>query len=316
VHLAVLTFFTLIVIAYLSGFFAQYKKPDLGYNKENMTLIEFLTQHKTKSKDYSRIPEGFSSYNKQLNGKRLNDSAFFRYEYPLIEKYTGIFETTLHPKNVSTQVDYFGLQSSLILKSENGYKLNNSLPESNFIANMNQDGWYFKSFSDSGVDYKYLVQKYAEFSISISQQIQKELTDKELDTYFNRVQATLNFVQFIPYGQPDFSTNEWYYHGLGVPPESFILGYGDCDSKSIFFASILLNLIPSENIVLVSCLVKSGDDKTDGAHMMAAVSDLEIEGEMVNLGDKKYLLLETTAPSEIGAFNWESFKATDVIGLA
>jgi hypothetical protein len=50
--------------------------------------------------------------------------------------------------------------------------------------------------------------------------------------------------------------------------------------------------------------------------MMAAVSDLEIEGEMVNLGGKKYLLLETTAPSEIGAFNWESFKATDVIGLA
>ena len=281
-----------------------------------MTLIEFLTQHKTKGKEYSRIPKGFSSYNKDLSGRIAKDTAYFRYEYPLIKKHTGVFETTLSPSEISKQVDYYGLQNYLILKSENGYKLNTSIPETNFALNMNKDGWYFNSYEDFGVDYKYLVQKYAEFSIRISQQIQKELIEKESDSYFNRVQAALNFVQFIPYGRPEFDTNDWYYHEIGVPPESFILGYGDCDSKSIFFASIIFNLIPRENIVLVSCLVKSENDQTNGAHMMVAVSDIGIDGEMVDFGEKEYLLLETTAPIEIGEFNWESFEATDIIGLA
>ena len=314
-HLAVLSIFILIVIAYLSGFFNQYKKPDLTYNKDNMTLIEFLTQHKTKGKNYNRIPEGFSSYNKQLTGKIVNDAAFFRYEYPLIKKHSGVFETTLVSTEISKQVDYFGLQSHLVTTNENGFTLNSALPESDFKANMNKDGWYFNSIEDLGVDYKYLVNKYSEFTIRISEQIQKDLLKNDSDSYFNRVQAALNFVQFIPYGRPEFDTNEWYYHEIGVPPESFILGYGDCDSKSIFFASILFNLIPRENIVLVRCLVKSENEQTDGGHMMAAVSDLGIEGEMVNLGEKKYLLLETTAPSEIGEFDWESFEATEIIGV-
>jgi hypothetical protein len=304
-----------MVIAYLSGFFSQYKKLDLGYNKDNMSLIEFLTQHKTKGKDYSRTPKGFSSYNKDLIGKIVSDTAYFRYEYPLINKHSGVFETTLHPTEISRQVDYFGLPNHLIVKNEDGYTLNTNHSSADFTLNMNQDGWYFKSFSVFGVDFKYLVQKYAEFSIRISEQIQKDLKKIESDTYFNRVQAALNFVQFIPYGRPEFDTNKWYYHEIGVPPESFILGYGDCDSKSVFFASIVLNLIPIENIVLVNCLVKSENENTNGNHMMVGVSDLGIEGEMVNLGEKQYLLLETTAPIEIGEFNWETFLATEIISV-
>ncbi len=315
VHLTLLTIFILIVIAYLSGFFNQYKKPVLSYNTGNMTLIEFLTQHKTKGKEYNRIPKGFSSYNKDLSGRIVNDKAYFRYEYPLIKKLSGVFETTLVPTEISKQVDYYGLQNRLIIKSEAGYTLNTNNTASDFSLNMNKDGWYFNSFEDFGVDYKYLVNKYADFTIRISEQIQKDLLKNDSDSYFNRVQAALNFVQFIPYGRPEFDTNDWYYHEIGVPPESFILGYGDCDSKSIFFASILSNLIPRENVVLVRCLVKSENDRTNGAHMMAAVSDIGIEGEIVNLGTKTYLLLETTAPVEIGEFNWESFKATDIIGL-
>jgi hypothetical protein len=126
----------------------------------------------------------------------------------------------------------------------------------------------------------------------------------------------LNFVQFIPYGRPELDANGWYYHELGVPPETFIMGYGDCDSKSVFFASILVNLIPLQSIVLVSCLVKSQNDKTNGSHMMAAVSNLGISGESVTFENNEYLLLETTQPTAIGAFDWHSFQATSIIGLA
>jgi hypothetical protein len=135
------------------------------------------------------------------------------------------------------------------------------------------------------------------------------------DSYLNRVQAALNFVQFIPYGRPDLDATGWYYHEIGVPPEVFIMGYGDCDSKSVFFASIIMNLIPVENIVLVECLVKSSNDNTNGAHMMVAVSDLGISGEFVNFNNMDYLLLETTQPIAIGQFDWTSFEATKIISL-
>lgn len=312
----IIALFIFLCITYLSGFFDSYIKLDKSYKIDNdLSLIEFLTQHKTKTKNYRRIPEGFSSYNKSLVGKKINEKAIFRYEYPLVHNQTGVCEITLYPNDVSQQVDFYGLQNYLIEKTGNGYSLNTSNSESEFVRNMNKDGWYFNSFSDAGVDYKYLVLKYAEFSNLIAQQIFSDLAKNGNDSYFNRVQAALNFVQFIPYGCPNLDTNDWYYHELGVPPETLILGYGDCDSKSVFFASILVNLIPIQNIVLVTCLVKSQNDKTNGAHMMAAVSNLGISGESVIFENNEYLLLEITQPTVIGAFDWNSFKATSIIGL-
>jgi hypothetical protein len=312
----IIALFILLCIIYLSGFFDSYIKLDKSYKIDNdLLLIEFLTQHKTKTKNYRRIPEGFSSYNKSLVGKKINDKAIFRYEYPLFHNEIGVFEITLYPNDVSQQVDFYGVQNYLIEKTGDGYTLNTSNSESDFVTNMNKDGWYFNSFSDAGIDYKYLVLKYADFSNLIAQQIFSDLAKNGNDSYFNRVQAALNFVQFIPYGCPNLDTNDWYYHELGVPPETLIMGDGDGDSKSVFFASILVNLIPIQNIVLVTCLVKSQNDKTNGAHMMAAVSNLGISGESVIFENNEYLLLETTQPTVIGAFDWNSFKATSIIGL-
>jgi hypothetical protein len=144
---------------------------------------------------------------------------------------------------------------------------------------------------------------------------ERGLVSNNQDNYFNRVQASLNFVQFLPYGLPEFDTDEWYYFGISTPPESFILGYSDCDSKSVFFASILSQLIPIENIILVTCTVNSGNEASNGEHMMVAVSDLGIEGESLTFKDKKYLLLETTRPMLIGQFDWTSFKANSIVNL-
>jgi hypothetical protein len=315
-HITILFFFIVFSIAYLSGFFEGYRKANLSYNLNgNVALIEFLTQHKIKNKNYNRTPKEFSSYNKLLVGKKINNNAFFRYEYPLIEYHTGVFETTYSSVEISQYVDYYGLQDHLIIKTKDGYRLNSSISENEFMNKMNKDGWYFNSIGDAGVDYKYLVKKYSGFASSIAKQIYTGLVKVGKDTYFNRVQAALNFVQFIPYGRPDLDAHGWYYHEIGVPPEVFIMGYGDCDSKSVFFASILVNLIPLENIVLVECLVKSGNESTNGAHMMAAVSNLAISGESITFENNEYLLLETTTPIAIGKFDWESFQATSIIGL-
>ena len=60
------------------------------------------------------------------------------------------------------------------------------------------------------------------------------------------------------------------------------------------------------------CTVKSSQSRTNGAHAMAAVSDLGVVGETLQYNNKSYLLLETTAPSAIGSFDWISFEVREI----
>jgi hypothetical protein len=312
-----LLLFIVLAIAYLSDFFYYYAKADFSYDQtNNIVLIEYLTKEKFKAKDYSKYPKGFSQYNKKLTGKLIDDRAAFRYEYPLIDGHGGVFETTFLPTDISRQVDYYGLKDHLIHKSENGFSLRSDLSKSDYMANMNTDGWYFKSYSDFGVNYRELAYRFSSFTQPIAQKIYNDLHALGKDSYFNRVQATLNFVQFIPYGRPEYDAPGWYYHELAVPPECFIMGYGDCDTKSLFFVSILLHLIPPENMVLVNCVVDATSTSEGGNHCMAAVSNLGIHNENIIFENKKYVLIETTQPCQIGAANWKSFEAKEIIGLA
>ena len=309
--------FIIILILYLSGFFENYQKVDLAYTKNNAEeIIDFLTKYKEKTKIYSNAPKNFASFNYQKPiGNILVDKVQLSYSFPLVKSHKVIFDCFLYPADVSSQVDLFGLSNSLIVKNKDGFNLKDGIHEDEFSVKMNQYCCFFNSVSDFGIDYKKLVFSYTSFSKNISKFIYNELVSIGQDNYFNRVQAALNFVQFLPYGLPEFDTNEWYYFGISTPPESFVLGYSDCDSKSIFFASILAQLIPIENIVLVSCTVNSGNESSNGEHMMVAISDLGIDGECINFNDKRYLLLETTSPIVIGQFDWSSFKANAIINL-
>jgi hypothetical protein len=309
--------FIIFLIFYLSGFFENYQNVDLGYKKKNSeTIIEFLTKYKEKTKIYSNTPKNYASFNNQKpSGKILVDKVQFSYSFPLVKSNKVVFDCFLYPSDVSSQVDLFGLSNSLIIKNKDGFKLRDDIHSNEFTLKMNQYCCFFNTVSDFGIDYKNLVFSYTSFTKKVSKFIYNELVSIGQDTYFNRVQAALNFVQFIPYGLPEFDSNEWYYFGISTPPESFVLGYSDCDSKSIFFASILAQLIPIENIVLVSCTVNSGNESSNGEHMMVAVTDLGIDGEFINFNNKRYLLLETTTPIVIGQFDWSSFKVNSIINL-
>jgi len=311
-------FFIILLIIYLTGFFDSYQKVDLNYNIENINaLINYLTQHKTKTKDYSRPPGNYAAYNSRIPvGQRVGDKVQFQYEFPLIKSKTAVFNTYLHPLETSYQVDLYGLPKELIIKNKDGFNLNSAISENEFSNHMNQFGWFFNSPTDFGVDYKKIVYSYIPFTKPISKLIFDQLTELGEDNYYNRVQAALNFVQFLPYGLPEFDTADWYYFGIATPPESFILGYSDCDSKSIFFAAILSELIPLENIILINCTVNSSNEASSGEHMMVAVSELQIQGEMVAHNDKNYLLLETTTPIAIGQFHWTSFRSNYFVNLA
>ena len=310
--------FILIIISYLTGFFDAYKNINFSYSTENSnSLIEFLTKYKTKTKNYSNPPENYTSYSNNIpSGNIFKDKVRFAYEFPLIKSERALFDCYLYPAEISNYVDLFGLSNMLIVKNKNGFRLKDSNTFDELSIKMNQNCWYFNSFLDFGVDYKKLVTNYVSFTYPISKVIYNKLAYLGQDSYLNRVQAALNFVQFLPYGLPDFDTKEWYYFGVSTPPESFILGYSDCDSKSIFFASILARLIPLDNIILIECTVNSTNESENGNHMMVAIAGLEIRGEMISCDDKEFILIETTTPIEIGTVAWSSFKLNKIIKLS
>jgi len=308
--------FIIFIILYLNGNIYLFEnKNKFESINSNLTLINFLSQYKNKTKNYNKAPENYNSYIKSPTGIIFKDKVRMIYEFPLVNSKYAIFDKFLHPSTISNEIDKFGIDTDLIIKNEDGFSLNNAINENSFKLLMNNNGWYFNSFIDCGVDYKYLVYAYSEFSKKIALTIYKELSNLNEDSYFNRVQAALNFIQFLPYGLPEFDSEKWYYFGIATPPESFILGYSDCDSKSIFFASIILHLIPPENIILVNCTVNSTNESTNGEHMMVAVSNLDINGESIYHNGINYLLLETTAPIKIGNFDWVEFQTNKIISL-
>lgn len=258
----IVSFLLLGVTFYLSANRNSKKNKKFDFDEENSnSLIEFLTQHKTVEKNYSNSPEQFTPHGYwRVKGEITGDVAVLNYTFPLINKVEHEFVTTFDPEKVSTIVSQF--------VHEGG-----GLP-----------------------DFKKLVLQSQELGAEIADSILKVLELKNNDTYFNRVQATLNFVQFIPYGIPNFDHGNYLYGGVSIPHESLILSYSDCDSKSILFATILMNLIDKKNIVLIVCNMSS-----NSGHMVVGVSGLNSgSGVEVEYNNKNFLVLETTSPVKIG----------------
>lgn len=63
-------------------------------------------------------------------------------------------------------------------------------------------------------------------------------------------QIVLSFMQDIPYGIPPDDINGRRTLGLLTPPQTFLEGWGDCDTKSLLLAAILAN-DPSIEVILV-----------------------------------------------------------------
>jgi hypothetical protein len=313
-EVVILCLFIIVVIFYLSFDASQINTGFSLVNEEkNLDLISFLTKDvKRVEKDYSKTPDKYSGSRYNISGKVIsNTHAEFEYMHPLVSGKTSKFSANLHPQPFSEVVDVFGVNSKYILKTADAVRL--QIPQHLSINQLNQElekgCWYIHSPEKFGVNYKKLVFHNQSFCTIFSEHIVKELQKHNEDNYFNRVQATLNFVQHISYGLPDFDKNNFNYFGLATPPESFALNYADCDSKSVFFASILINLIDSENIVLVSCQVPEH-------HMMVAVKGLNIvNGQSISAFGNNYLLMETTKPCVIGDWPWPSFHCDEVIQL-
>jgi hypothetical protein len=284
-----------------------------------LSAMRFLTTQTARvQKKYETPPKqlGKSPYN--VSSEIGVDSVTLFYQFPLLDKVKSILTLKLEPQPVSNLVDTFGVNTPAIEQNEDGFAFNkpNNLEDFNLVLHeFKQGSFSINEKGEVGVDYAKLVHNSLPFSTPIAAHILNELTRIGRDGYVERVQAVLNFVQFIPYGQPEFNVQNFYFHGLALPPESLVLNYSDCDSKSILFASILAHFIDYSNIILVLCEVAEKDGQIEN-HMMVGVRGLKISGgQTVEVDNEHFHLLETTSPCSIGAWHWDVFHLKGVIHL-
>lgn len=295
------------------------KEGNQPLNNSDLSPIRFLTANTTRVvKNYENPPIqlGTSLYN--ISTKINQSSVTLYYQFPLIGRDKSLLTITIDPKQVSSIVDNFGVESNIIKKGQEGIKFQFPSDPSEFIKvleDFRKGSLLVDEIGNMELNYPELVNDSYEFSKPIALHILNELTRINKDGYFERIQATLNFVQFIPYGQPDFDCQNFYYIGLALPPESLVLNYSDCDSKSVLFASILSHLIDHKNIILVVCDVSEGTGELEH-HMMVGVKGLDItEGQKVDYNNEIFQLLETTNPCSIGSWHWNTFHLRNIIEL-
>jgi hypothetical protein len=257
--------------------------------EDNLLFIEYLAQFSSKQRNYRKSVENYQSFGYFVNGEIKDGYGMVTYKFPLIEKKESTFWLKFDPKIFSDTLSKFGVSRSFFSEiNSKGYHISES-DETLLKEQLNNNGFYFNNNGDWGLDYKYLLSISAEINTSIARFLANELYKNNLDSYVNRIIAALNFVQFIPYGVPDFDDKHVYF-GLALPQESVAISFSDCDSKSTLLVGILKNLIDVENIILVTCIYDGGP------HMILGISDLPFEGPSVNYKGKNYFLVETTTP--------------------
>lgn len=123
----------------------------------------------------------------------------------------------------------------------------------------------------------------------IAEMIVSSLADYGKDTRRDRIEMTMRFVQDIPYGIPNISNNQRHLGGVIPPPQILIVGYGDCDSKVLLFAGILMYLIPADDIIFLN----------QNDHVLAAVKEKPEKGlTYIIYNNQEYLVAETTGPGK------------------
>ncbi len=250
--------------------------------QNNLLLIEHLTQHlQTFRKNYRNGPENYNEFGYKVDGSinANGQDVDLSYTYPIIGGQSVTFSVCLNPTEVSQVIDgYGGTEDGRVLK---GIEITSNSGQATAETN-----------------YPYVVDLSNQFAAKIAAHIVENLQQLGKDDYVSRVLAAKNFVQHLPYGVPKFEIAPFQYIELALPYESFVLSYSDCDSKSVFMAAILKEMIDVENIVLVSCQVQDPNVPGEmGGHMFIGVAGMPFrKSSTAEYKGKTYHFIETTTP--------------------
>jgi len=179
-------------------------------------------------------------------------------------------------------IDRMGIPYSMFDKfklTEENLRRNKQILEAGLFKNEN---------NKLELDYDAVVSFYRPYCKGIAEKLISLLNSQDQDNTLNRIELTMKFIQDIPYAIPRKNRNV-YKNGCLAPIEVLIDGYGDCDSKTLLFASILTHMIPTEHILFVK-----GDN-----HVLTAVRfDEKVlqKTDFFRYNRKKYYICETAGP--------------------
>ena len=214
-------------------------------------------------------------------------------------------EYTLNKKSAIEAMNVYGMPESI-------YDSYQVTPE--VIAERNRiikNGLFKTEGNTIMPDKNAMINYYAPFTKVIAEWIIDYLKDKKDDSRMNRIKMAMGFVQDIPYAvPPDKTKNGKFSNGILPTPQIIIEGYGDCDSKAIFFVGIMCYLINPADIRFagepghVYTIIKNKDLKTvkNGTTTY------------FNLDDGTYLIAETAGPGrfQFGEKNNRGYKSATI----
>ena len=151
-----------------------------------------------------------------------------------------------------------------------------------------QEGLFKQTENTLELDYDAVVSFYKPYCKVIADKLIRLLKEQNEDNTLNRIEMAMKFIQDIPYAIPR-KNRKIYKNGCLAPIEVLIKGYGDCDSKTLLFASILTHMIDADRIIFVK-----GHD-----HVLTAIYyDEKIlrKSDFFRYNGKKHYICETAGP--------------------
>ncbi len=241
----------------------------------NYTLMEHLAQHmKVFEKNYRTTPDNYIAHNYFVEAKQKPNSqeVEVNFTYPLpFGKKMATFTAAFEPVSTSGVLDKFGFASN---------------------------GTVIKGFLGGDWDYPYILEVTWSSCIRVAEHVREILKSESKYDYHTTVETVRHFMNHIPYAVPKFDSSVSKFHELALAPEVLVLSYGDCDSKSVFMAGVLAELIGKENVVLIGCdCVDPSSPGKPQPHMMVGIAGLNYKRSIsVQHSGKTYHLVESTSP--------------------
>ncbi len=165
------------------------------------------------------------------------------------------------------------------------------------------------------VDYVWAVSRSQEDLFPVAESLAVLAKQKGYSTHRELLGIMASFVQSMTYKEPPDSRTDQLGRnittvGFTMPLETLYNGWGDCDSKSALFASLVANM-PDQRVIFF----------TGNSHLFVGVRTTpRLNDHYVNIRGIKYVLIEATEPWPIGRIpqdswqNMRQFQSQEVVG--
>ncbi|MCB0805421.1 MAG: hypothetical protein KDC05_06445 [Bacteroidales bacterium] len=212
------------------------------------------------------------------------DNWTIKYTFSDIFSTLQTYNLTLPKTTTGEMIDRFGIPTWMFEPYSD--------TEANRIERMKilQSGLFVLNDNTIEVDKSAVLAYYSEtFCKPIAEMLISSLRDYGKDSRLNRIEIAMRFVQDIPYGIPTYEKKGRHFGGVSPPPKLLIEGYGDCDSKVLLFAGILMYLIPGDDIIFLN----------QSRHVLSAIKgEPDSYDTFIRFDGDKYLIAETAGPGK------------------